>query len=70
MTLFIADKNRVSLLLQRKDKNTLKGLCYKKDWTWTEKDFKKKKKRLINENQLKIIKKKINFFKKNDIKMK
>jgi len=44
MTLFIADKNRVSLLLQRKDKNTLKGLCYKKDWTWTEKDFKKKRK--------------------------
>jgi len=30
MTLFIADKNRVSLLLQRKDKNTPKGLCYKK----------------------------------------
>jgi len=42
MTLFIADKNRVSLLLQRKDKNTPKGLCYKKDWTWTEQDFKKK----------------------------
>jgi len=44
MTLFIADKNRVSLLLQRKDKNTPKGLCYKKDWTWTEQDFKKKEK--------------------------